>query len=124
MFVPQHLDALGGGGIQGISRLNAPLSRAVSNQVTAVIMYGDPRHLIQAPFNVGTATKDGVRLDCSATLNNSNRIKIFPRSMNQSLNAFADKTKAFCNGTYYLFVLLYDHRLTSYSERSLLRIRR
>ncbi|KAF2436200.1 alpha/beta-hydrolase, partial [Tothia fuscella] len=74
-------DALGGGGIQGISKSSAPVGRAFSSQVTAVVMYGDPRHVVQAPFNVGTATKDG----------------IFPRSMNQTLNAFAAMTKAFCN---------------------------
>jgi len=74
-------DALAGGGIQGVSRLNAPVNRAVSERVAAVVMYGDPRHLVQTSFNVGTATKDGV----------------FPRPMNQSLNAFADKTKSFCN---------------------------
>jgi acetylxylan esterase len=54
-------DALGGGGIQGISRFNQPISRTVSNQVTAVVMYGDPRHITTASFNVGSATKDGVR---------------------------------------------------------------
>jgi acetylxylan esterase len=55
-------DALGGGGLQGLSRFNAPISRAVSNLVTAMVMYGDPRHVVDAPFNVGTATKNGVCL--------------------------------------------------------------
>jgi acetylxylan esterase len=54
-------DALGGGGIQGVSKFSPPVGRAVSDQVSAVVMYGDPRHVVRAPFNVGNATNDGVR---------------------------------------------------------------
>jgi acetylxylan esterase len=54
-------DALGGGGVKGVLKFNAPVGRSTSANVAAVVMYGDPRHVVNAPFNVGTATKDGVR---------------------------------------------------------------
>jgi acetylxylan esterase len=92
-------DALGGGGIQGLQRFNAPVGRAVSGNVAAVVMYGDPRHIVTAPFNVGTATKDGVRFPWPLTTYlNTNHVQVFPRATNQTLNAFADRTRAFCNG--------------------------
>jgi acetylxylan esterase len=53
-------DALAGGGIRGLQRFNAPVGRAVSANVAAMVLYGDPRHVVTAPFNVGTAKKDGV----------------------------------------------------------------
>jgi len=74
-------DAIAGGGIQGISKLNLPISRAVSDQVDAMVFYGDPRHNARATYNVGTATTDGA----------------FARPLNQSLSNFASKIQSFCN---------------------------
>lgn len=91
-------DALGGGGIQGVSKFSPPVGRAITDQVSAVVMYGDPRHVVRAPFNVGSATTDGVSFPGLLMMTNIDSFQIFPRSTNQSLDAFAAKTKAFCNG--------------------------
>jgi hypothetical protein len=78
------LDVLGGG--QGGSQLGTatpPISSTISSHVTAVATFGDPRHVPNQAFDLGTATRNGR----------------FPRSTTQLqvLSGFAARIAAWCD---------------------------
>lgn len=77
------LDVLGGGGGGGLGAATPPVDPAIASRVTAVATFGDPRHVVDQPFNLGTADRDG----------------LFPRSADQlrTLAAFADRIQSFCD---------------------------
>lgn len=77
------LDVLGGGGGRGLGATTAPISSAVASHVTAVATFGDPRHVVDQPFDLGTSNRDG----------------LFPRSAAQLrvLAGFADRIQAYCD---------------------------
>lgn len=74
-------DALGGGGGGRLGPETPPVPHEVSNRVAAVILMGDPRHMADQPFTVGTATRDG-RL---------------PRELDQQLTPFAERVRSYCD---------------------------
>jgi acetylxylan esterase len=78
------LDVLGGGG--GGSTLGAttpPISPAISSHVVAAVSFGDPRHVVNQAFDLGTSRRNGR----------------FPRTAAQLqvLSGFAPKIEAFCD---------------------------
>jgi len=77
------LDVLGGGGGGVLGSATPPISASIASHVTAVATFGDPRHVVDQPFDVGTSTRDG----------------LFPRSAAQlrTLAGFADRIQAFCD---------------------------
>jgi hypothetical protein len=77
------LDVLGGGQGGQLGTATAPVAAAVSSHVTAVITFGDPRHVNNQSFNLGTATRNG----------------LFPRSAAQlqALGTFASRIHAWCD---------------------------
>jgi hypothetical protein len=74
-------DVLGGGGGGALGAETPPADSSITDQVSAVILMGDPRHVAGAEFNAGTAQNDG----------------LFARAEDQSLDAFADKTQSYCD---------------------------
>jgi len=72
----------GGGGNAGDGPQSAPASSSVTSHVVGVIQYGDPRHLPNLSFDVGT--------DPGAT-------GLFPRLSNQSLQPFAADIQSYCD---------------------------
>jgi hypothetical protein len=72
----------GGGGNSGDGKENPPAAKSVTEKVIGVIQYGDPRHLPNLSFDVGT--------DPGAT-------GIFPRLANQSLVPFASDIQSYCD---------------------------
>jgi acetylxylan esterase len=75
-------DVLGGGGGGVLGATSAPVTAAVAGKVVAVIQMGDPRHLPNQSFNVGTG---------------SGATGLFPRGANQSLAPFAAKIQSYCD---------------------------
>lgn len=77
------LDVLGGGGGGVLGAATPPISSSVASHVTAVATFGDPRHVVDQPSDLGTSTRNG----------------LFPRSDAQlrTLEGFADRTQAFCD---------------------------
>jgi acetylxylan esterase len=77
------LDVLAGGGGAGLGSATQPLDPSVAGHVTAVATFGDPRHVVDQPFDVGTSNRNG----------------LFPRSATQlrTLAGFADRIQAFCD---------------------------
>jgi acetylxylan esterase len=75
-------DVLGGGGGGVLGATTAPVSSAIAAKVVAVIQYGDPRHVANTSFDVGTSP---------------GTTGLFPRAANQSLNAFASKIQSYCD---------------------------
>ena len=74
-------DVLGGGGGGALGRETAPIDQDISEQVAAVILMGDPRHVDGESFQAGTATTDG----------------LFARGQNQSLEGMADRIQSYCD---------------------------
>ena len=77
-------DVLGGGQGGSLGATTAPVAANISSHVTAIVTFGDPRHVVNGPqFNVGTSRTNG----------------LFPRSSAQvnALNAFASKFQAYCD---------------------------
>jgi acetylxylan esterase len=77
------LDVLGGGGGGGLGAETAPIDPSIAENVTAVATFGDPRHVDDQAFNLGTSDRDG----------------LFPRSADQlrTLAGFAERIQAFCD---------------------------
>jgi acetylxylan esterase len=77
------LDVLGGGGGRGLGAATAPVDASTASHVAAVATFGDPRHVVNQPFDVGTSTRNG----------------LFPRSAAQlrTLAGFANRIQAFCD---------------------------
>jgi hypothetical protein len=77
------LDVLGGGGGGALGAATPPIDPSIASQVTAVVTFGDPRHVEDQPFNLGTSNRDG----------------LFPRSAGQlrTLAGFADRIQAYCD---------------------------
>jgi hypothetical protein len=77
------LDVLGGGQGGSLGTATPPIDASISSHVTAVATFGDPRHVTNQAFDLGTATRNGR----------------FPRSATQLqvLSGFAPKINAWCD---------------------------
>lgn len=77
------LDVLGGGGGGVLGDETPPISAEIASHVTAVVTFGDPRHVADQPFEVGTSNRNG----------------LFPRAADQleTLAGLADRIQAFCD---------------------------
>lgn len=77
------LDVLGGGQGGSLGTATPPIDASISSHVTAVATFGDPRHVTNQPFDLGTATRNGR----------------FPRSAAQLqvLSGFASRIHAWCD---------------------------
>lgn len=77
------LDVLGGGQGGSLGTATAPISSTISSHVTAVATFGDPRHVPNQAFDLGTSTRNGR----------------FPRSATQLqvLSGFASRIHAWCD---------------------------
>ena len=77
------LDVLGGGQGGSLGTATAPLASNIASHVTAVATFGDPRHVPNQAFDLGTSTRNGR----------------FPRSATQLqvLSGFASRIHAWCD---------------------------
>ncbi len=77
------LDVLGGGGGGALGATTPPISSTTASHVTAVATFGDPRHVVNQAFDLGTSTRNG----------------IFPRlnTQLQVLSGFAGLIQAYCD---------------------------
>jgi acetylxylan esterase len=77
------LDVLGGGQGGQLGTATPPIASTVSSHVTAVATFGDPRHVTNQAFDLGTSTRNGR----------------FPRSATQlqALGGFASRIAAWCD---------------------------
>ncbi|GAA3265265.1 cutinase family protein [Dactylosporangium vinaceum] len=76
-------DVLGGGGGGGLGAQTPPISTSIGDHVLAVIQFGDPRHVVNQPYDVGTSANDG----------------LFPRSAAQlqALLHYASRIQSYCD---------------------------
>lgn len=77
------LDVLGGGQGGSLGTATPPIASNISSHVTAVATFGDPRHVTNQSFDLGTSTRNG----------------LFPRSATQLqvLSGFASRINAWCD---------------------------
>ena len=77
------LDVLGGGQGGSLGTATPPIASNISSHVTAVVTFGDPRHVTNQSFDLGTSTRNGR----------------FPRSATQLqvLSGFASRINAWCD---------------------------
>jgi acetylxylan esterase len=77
------LDVLGGGGGGSLGSTTPPVAASVSSHVTAVATFGDPRHVVNQSFDLGTSRRNG----------------LFPRTAAQLsvLSGFAGRIQAYCD---------------------------
>jgi len=77
------LDVLGGGQGGSLGTATPPIASNISSHVTVVATFGDPRHVPNQAFDLGTSRRNG----------------LFPRSATQLqvLSGFASKIEAFCD---------------------------
>ncbi|KAG5972750.1 hypothetical protein E4U56_005776 [Claviceps arundinis] len=74
-------DALCGGTALDTGVSTPPLSRDIARHISAVVWYGDPRHVPGKPFNKGNATTDGM----------------FAREGDQSCDKYSDVLASYCD---------------------------
>lgn len=77
------LDVLGGGGGGSLGATTPPISAAIASHVVAAVSFGDPRHVVNQPFDLGSSRRNG----------------LFPRSTTQLnvLRPLAPKIQAYCD---------------------------
>ncbi|HEU4734030.1 MAG TPA: cutinase family protein [Kofleriaceae bacterium] len=77
------LDVLGGGGGGSLGATTPPISSTISSHVVAAVSFGDPRHVVNQAFDLGTSRRNG----------------LFPRTAAQLqvLSGFAPRIEAFCD---------------------------
>lgn len=77
------LDVLGGGQGGSLGTATPPIASNISSHVTVVATFGDPRHVPNQAFDLGTSTRNGR----------------FPRSAGQlqTLSGFASRIHAWCD---------------------------
>jgi acetylxylan esterase len=77
------LDVLGGGGGGSLGAATAPIATSISSHVVAAVSFGDPRHVVNQAFDLGSSRRNG----------------LFPRTSGQlqTLAGFAPKIEAFCD---------------------------
>lgn len=77
------LDVLGGGGGGSLGATTPPIASTIGSHVVAVATFGDPRHVVNQPFDLGTSTHNG----------------LFPRSATQLavLAGYASRIQAYCD---------------------------
>lgn len=77
------LDVLGGGGGGSLGAATAPIATSISSHVVAAVSFGDPRHVVNQAFDLGSSRRNG----------------LFPRTNGQlqTLSGFAPKIEAFCD---------------------------
>lgn len=77
------LDVLGGGGGGSLGATTPPISTAISSHVVVAVSFGDPRHVVNQAFDLGSSRRNG----------------LFPRTTGQlqTLAGFAPKIEAFCD---------------------------
>lgn len=86
------LDVLGGGQGGSLGTATPPISLSVGSHVTAVATFGDPRHVPNQPFNLGTATRNG-RFPRSAT-----QLNVINGNYAGKIAAWCDANDTFCDG--------------------------
>jgi hypothetical protein len=77
------LDVLGGGGGGSLGATTAPIASDIASHVLAVATFGDPRHVVNQAFDLGTSTHNGLFPRTSAQL--------------QVLAGMASKIQAYCD---------------------------
>jgi acetylxylan esterase len=77
------LDVVGGGGGGVLGKQTDPVPADIANHVVAFVSFGDPRHVVNQPFDLGTSNKNGLFARTAQQL--------------QTLQQFAPKIQAFCD---------------------------
>jgi len=77
------LDVLGGGGGGSLGASTPPIAASIASHVVAAVSFGDPRHVVNQAFDLGTSRRNG----------------LFPRgaAQLQVLGGFAPEIEAFCD---------------------------
>jgi hypothetical protein len=77
------LDVLGGGGGGTLGPTTPPISSAIADRVSAVVTFGEPRHVVGQPYNRGTSFRNG----------------LFPRTSSQLqvLSGYAGRIRSWCD---------------------------
>ncbi|GME37395.1 Cutinase [Neofusicoccum parvum] len=85
-------DALSGGGGSGLGAATDPVSTDIGEHVTAVVWYGDPRHVAGQSYDEGTATEDGLYPRTAAQL------AILNQYYAAKIRSYCDEGDPFCAG--------------------------
>src|SRR5262245_8743892 len=85
------LDVLGGGQGGSLGTATAPISTSIGSHVVAVATFGDPRHVPNQPFNLGTSTRNG-RFPRSAT-----QLNVLNTTYSGKIAAWCDRNDTFCD---------------------------
>jgi acetylxylan esterase len=85
------LDVLGGGQGGSLGTATAPISTSIGSHVVAVATFGDPRHVPNQPFNLGTSTRNG-RFPRSST-----QLNVINSNYSGKIAAWCDRNDTFCD---------------------------
>jgi hypothetical protein len=84
------LDVLGGGQGGSLGTATAPIAANIASHVVAVATFGDPRHVPNQAFNLGTSTRNGRFPRSSTQLN-------VLAGMASKIHAWCDSNDTFCD---------------------------
>jgi acetylxylan esterase len=94
------LDVLGGGQGGSLGTATAPISTSIGSHVVAVATFGDPRHVPNQPFDLGTSTRNGL-FPRSAT-----QLNVLNSTYSGKIAAWCDANDEFCDSGFSLNVHL------------------
>ena len=84
-------DVLGGGQGGSLGTATAPISASIGSHVVALVTFGNPRHVANAPFNLGTATRAGRFPQTAAQL------QVLNSTYAGKIAAWCDRNDTFCD---------------------------
>lgn len=87
------LDVLGGGGGGSLGATTPPISSAIASHVVAAVSFGDPRHVVNQPFDLGTSTRNG------RFPRNSTQLTVL-RGFAPLIQAYCDRFDTFCDNSF------------------------
>ena len=84
------LDVLGGGGGSTLGAITPPIASAIASHVVAAVSFGDPRHVVNQSFDLGTSRRNGLFPRTSAQLG-------VLAGLSSKLQAYCDSADEFCD---------------------------
>jgi len=84
------LDVVGGGGGGSLGAATQPVAANIASHVVAIITFGDPRHVTNQPFDVGTSNRNGL------FPRNNTQLNVL-RGMASKISSWCDTNDTFCD---------------------------
>jgi acetylxylan esterase len=85
------LDVIGGGQGGSLGTATAPVAANIASHVVAIVTFGDPRHVVNQPFDSGSSRRNGL------FPRSSGQLQVISSFGTSKILAFCDNNDTFCD---------------------------